>query len=183
MNTCRRTPSSRRRPCRCRLEAPRRPGRRRCRLRQFRPPWLMGGHGRDSCGHRVRLPGRPGCLTRRGVMSRRAAAHLSRRRSALRRCPSGEAQYCAGVSHPATPACFLFVMCIRSSSRVFEHHRYARLFFFPDSTNGLRVGTGSTCMAKHSTLTRTWVRTSGRGGEKLDGRKMLRDPLLSVLLL
>lgn len=69
-------------------------------LRPFR---LMGGHGRDSRGHRVRLAWRPGCLTRRGVMSRRAAAHLSRRRSALRRCPSGEAQYCAGVSHPATP--------------------------------------------------------------------------------
>ena len=68
-------------------------------------------------------------------MSRGEAAHLSKRRSALRRCPSGEAQYCAGVSHPTTPACFLFVMCKRSSSRVFEHHRYARLFSFPDGTN------------------------------------------------
>ena len=69
-------------------------------------------------------------------MSRGEAAHLSKRRSVFRRCPSGEAQYCAGVSHPATPACLLFVMCMRSSSRFVEHCRYARLFFFPDSTTG-----------------------------------------------
>ena len=65
-------------------------------------------------------------------MSWGRAAILSRRRSSLRRCPSGEAQYFAGESHPEMPACFLFLRYISSPTCVDFHHRQTRLFFFPD---------------------------------------------------
>ena len=51
-------------------------------------------------------------------MFRGRAANLASRRSSFRRCPSGDAQYCAGVSRPVTPACFLFLMCIDISNAV-----------------------------------------------------------------
>ena len=65
-------------------------------------------------------------------------ANLSRRRSSFRRFPSGEAQYFAAGNHPASPACFLFVMRI-------GHFRRVALFiivnptfsFSPMSPNGI----------------------------------------------
>ena len=54
-------------------------------------------------------------------------ANLSRRRSSFRRFPSGEAQYFAAGNHPASPACFLFVMRI-------GHFRRVELFIIVNPT-------------------------------------------------
>ena len=63
-------------------------------------------------GHRLRHHLPTVLLTSRGVKLGGRAACLSSRRSSFRRFPSGEAQYFAGVSHPATPASFRFLTCM-----------------------------------------------------------------------
>ena len=81
----------------------------------------------ELIGYRPALTGRVAALTRRGRMSPGDRANLSRRRSSFRRFPSGEAQYFAAGNHPASPACFLFVMRI-------GHFRRVELFIIVNPT-------------------------------------------------
>ncbi len=143
----------------------------------------------------------PTFLTRRGAMSRGRPANLSRRRSSFLRLPSGEDQYWAGDNHPAIPARRAFLISIDLlAPEQFPHlHTPAFSFSLMQSKHveeladpGLSLkranrAAGKFAMPLYFVYTQsrrgTFVRPSGRGGEKLDGRKMLRNPLLGVPLL